>query len=235
MRKAWLVFLGLVLLPLVAVAQYTVVLRDGRRMVAREKYLVDGGRVQFVGSDGQFYRLAMTEVDLSATEQANQREPQRPRKKVWTNDDLEQLRLRGRINIVGGQPAETTSEQKPAEAPTGETPAAGEAAAESEAPAEEAPKPLPPREQDPEYYRERLRPLRNELAQLERQITDLENTIRTGGGGRSGGVGLLQSNPGVDPRDTLARLRRQRDQLRAQMAGIEAEARRHGLSPGQLR
>lgn len=230
---------------------YTVVLKDGRRLEARDRYRIDGGEVRFTGTNGQDYRFPVDEVDLDATSAANRpgRKPaaagKPPRKgAVWTNEDIDRLRARQRINVVGtgaGAAAETPAKPAGEGAAAGEAPAgeAGEeeSAAEEETPEAEKPKPLPPREQDPEYYRDRLRPLRDELAQVNRRISDLQRSVQTGGGGAGGGgVGLLQSSDaGVDPRDRLAQLQRRRDELQRQISSIEAEARRNGLNPGQIR
>jgi len=279
MGRKLVLLMAFILVALVAAADYTMVLRDGRRIVAREKYVVDQGVVRFVGTDGQSYQFALTEVDLAATERANAPPGERPRKFIWTNDEIERLGLKGRINIVGPRPAEPAPpEPKPVEAapaevappeavspeeevprqpgsedeyarepvrpqvpppptvqPPPSAPAAAPApAAEKKPTAAPAPPPALPRERDPEYYRTRLRPLQSELAQVERQIADIQRA-RAGKGGGGAGVGLTAGNPGVDPRDTLAGLQRQRDQLRAQIAALEAEARRNGLSPGQIR
>ncbi len=271
MGRKLVLLVAFILVALVAAADYTIVLRDGRRIVAREKYAVDQGVVRFVGTDGQSYQFALTEVDLAATERANAPPGERPRKFVWTNDEIERLGLKGRINIVGPRPAEPAPpeaksvEAAPAEvAPPEAVPAVEEVPREpgSEdeyarqpvgqqappppplqpppavpAPAAEkkpAAPPVLPREQDPEYYRTRLRPLQSELAQVERRIADIQRAL-AGKGGSGAGVGLFQTNPGVDPRDTLASLQRQRDQLRAQIASLEAEARRNGIAPGQIR
>ena len=231
MRKVLFALLIVALVPLLAAAEYIVVLKGGRRLAAREKYTIDSGTVHFISVEGQAYRFALGEIDVAATNRANV-----PAKKegralvVWTNDELERLRPSPRINVVGAAPAESTGEAAKGEAAGGEA-AAGEAEAEPEA---EKPKPLPPREQDPETYRERLRHLRSELAEVERQISDLQRTIQTGGG-TGGGVGMARGNPGVDPRDTLQRLQRRRGDIQRQIDSIEAEARRNGISPGQIR
>ncbi|MFQ5817815.1 MAG: hypothetical protein ACE5H2_07665 [Terriglobia bacterium] len=235
MRKVLLVVAALVLVALLApptaelaAAAYTVVLKDGRRFEAREKYVLEGAAVRFVGSDGRMYRFALSEVDLAATRRANPAEGSQPRKFVWTNDELERLRTSARINIIGPRRAEPPA----AETAEGE---AGEVVEEVEGEGE-APEPLLPREQDPESYRERLRPLRDQLVQVERQMADLQRNLRTGGrGAAAGGVNLRASSTGINPRDTLQQLQRRRDALRRQIAAIEDEARRNGISPGQIR
>lgn len=238
-HKVWLVVAAVVLLPLQAPpmmgAEYTVVMKDGQRYAAREKYVIEGDSVRFIGSDGQAYRLPLRQVDLVTTTAANRN---RPRKAVWTNDEVERGRLRGRINIVGAaaeQPKGEAAEAAAGEEAAGEVAEGEEREAGAETPAEK-PQPALPREKDPEWYRDRLRPLRSELADVDRQIANLQRQVQTGGGGaQTGAVGLLQSNPGVDPRDTLARLQRRRQDIQQQIAAIEAEARRNGLSPGQIR
>lgn len=211
---------------------YVVVLKDGRRLPAREKPVVEENVVKFVAGDGQAQSLPLAEVDLVATERAN-----RPKRLVWTNEEIQTLRTRKQISVVGAQPAEAAK-------PAAEGAAGGEASAEEGeaeegeegAPAAEKPKPRPPREQDPEYYRERLRSLRDDLNRLNRQITDLQRNMQAGAGRQgAGGFSAAQASGGADPRDTLQRLQRQRDELNRQIAAVEDEARRNGISPGAIR
>jgi len=223
LRRLLLVLATLLLLPALAAA-YTVVLKDGRRFEAREKYVLVGGIIQFVGTDGQLYRFAVSELDFDATTRVNapaESAPGKTTRRVWTNDDLERLPPTTRINVVG-QPA--------AAAPSAEATAAGAAEEETAPPAEQVPK-APPREKDTKYWQERIQKVREELARVEEQMRSLQSNL-----GRTGaGVNLLGTNPGVQPADTLRQLERRREELRRQITQIEDEARRAGMPPGVVR
>lgn len=224
-RKPLLALTILLLLPALAAA-YTVILKDGRRFEAREKYAFVGGMIRFVGIDGQLYRFGASELDFEATTRANA--PAQPTAgkititgRVWTNDDLERLPPTIRINVVG---------QAAAVAPTAEAAAALEATEGAAPPGEQAAEALP-REKDPEYWRERMQKVREQLARVDAQIRSLQGNL-----GRTGaGINLLGSSPGVQPADTLRQLERRRKELLQQITQIEDEARRAGMPPGVLR
>jgi len=218
LRKPLLALAILLLLPALAAA-YTVILKDGRRFEAREKYVFVDGMIQFVGADGQLYRFAASELDFEATTRANAPAlPAAGRIKitghVWTNDDLERLPPTSRINVLGQA------------API--VPAS--AAAPSPAEQAQAPEALP-REKDPKYWQERIQKVRQELARVEEQIRSLQSNL----GRTSAGINLMGTNLGVQPADTLRQLERRRQELLQQITQIEDEARRAGMPPGVLR
>ena len=178
---------------------------------------------KFVGTDGKPYQMPLADIDAPATERANApaapAPPKRPRPKVWTNDDVEALREGSSLNVVG------TAAAPPATAEEG---AEGEEAA-----GEEKPKPQPPREDTPEYWQERLKPLRDELAQIEKQIQQL----RAGQQGQntSNAISLTASNPGVQVEDTIRQLEKRRTEVQQQIEAVQLEAKRKGIDPGYLR
>lgn len=218
-RKALWVVAAVLLLPALLSA-YTIVLKNGRRLEAQRRYVVEGSLARYLGPDGQPHQVPLAEIDVAATERANPpaETPQRP--KVWTNDDLERLREEGAINVVG------------AAAPA--APAAGAAEEEGgEASAEEKPQPKPPKEETPEYWQERLKPLRDELAQIDKQLQQLRAGQK--GQASSNAISLTADNPGVQVEDTIRQLEKRRTDLQQQIENIQLEAKRKGIDPGYLR
>ena len=210
-RKGLLVLLAALLVPALAAA-YTMVLKDGRKIEAQSRYLVESGQVKFTGADGRAYQFPLGQVDLAATNRANQsRQP-----KVWYNEDLERLGGSG-VSVLGSASAATS---------------AGGEAAPAEGEAGEASKPEPPKEDTVEYWQERLAPLRAELAQIEQQLTQL----RSGQGKAASNTLDINTNaPGADVQDTIRRLEQRRTQLQQQIEDAQLEAKRKGIAPGRLR
>lgn len=205
--------LGLLALVPLALAADVVVLKDGRRVETRERYVIDAGMVKFTGKDGREYSYRLAEVDLDATRRAN-----RYAGKVWTNDDLEQLRGGGAISVTGSE--------TPAE-PAAGTETAMEGGGENKEQAEATPK-----EQDPEYWQKKLEPLRKELAQIEQQLQQ----SRSGQGmASSNSLSLSNNAPGADVADTIRRLERRRTEVQQEISAIQDEARRLGVPPGYVR
>ncbi len=201
-------------LPVLLNAAYTVVLKDGRRIEARSRYLVYKGMVRFTGLDGRAYQFPLTEVNLLATNEAN-RAGDKPKRKVWTNDDLQNLKPGAPISVMGGA--------RPAASATGES---GAAAAEGAA--ESAPNPQDTRE----YWQERLKPLRDELAKIDQQLRQ----FRTGRGQAASNVIDINTNAGgIGVADTLQRLERRRTEIQQEITALQTEARRKGVPPGYVR
>src|ERR1700739_3240879 len=85
--------------------------------------------------------------------QASQNHPQNPAKKVWTNDDMDQLRARSLISIVGQEPSQGAASEQT-------TPSAGE-----------GPSPVyESRLDDPEWYAQTAAALQAELDQREADL-----------------------------------------------------------------
>jgi len=106
-RKGLRVLLAALLVPALAAA-YTMVLKDGRKIEAQSRYRVESGQVKFTGADGRAYQFPLGQVDLAATNRANQsRQP-----KVWYNEDLERLApLRAELAQIEQQLTELRSNQ----------------------------------------------------------------------------------------------------------------------------
>jgi len=228
LRKTFLAVILALLVPALLSA-YIIVLKNGRRFEARARYSVETGKVKFIDVDGIAFEFPVSAVDLEATERANA--PERKRTpKVWTNDEVEVLTRTGPVSIAE---AESAPEAPAPAAAEGEAAPAAEGAAEgaAEAVAEEG-KPLPPKEQDPEYWRKRLQPLRDELTKVEQQIQQLRSGQNQAA---SNAVSLKNDAPGVDVADTIRRLERKREDLLRQIDDVQAEARRAGVPPAWVR
>jgi hypothetical protein len=145
--------------------------------------------------------------------QANQNEP----KKIWTNDDMDQLRSRGLISIVGQEPNQVA------------TPSA---TAASETPAPVYHSIL----EDPEWYAQKSADLQEELdkrqAALRQQQTALANAAN---GITQPGVSMDQPNAGVTPEAGLANLAAQVQEVQNQLDELGDLARRNNIPPGVLR
>ena len=70
MKKA--VLFGVILLAAQqALAVYVVILRNGERLVARERYKIQGTNAVFVKKNGTFTSIPLAQVDVDATEKVN--------------------------------------------------------------------------------------------------------------------------------------------------------------------
>jgi len=171
--------------------------------------------------------------------------PQEKPKKVWTDDNIGQL---SGVNI-------TTASATPA-AET--TEAAGEAAAKPAGGAAPAaagkPKEVPP-EKTAKFYKDKLDPLRKQLAETEAHIKEIQdalanpyngtNKINTTQSAPPGPPSEPNSNPPrpensiygdqtIRPKDQLAYYENQRDKLQKQIEDLEAQAISNGLTRGEI-
>ena len=71
MSKRSLVFALVLLLIAAPIAAYTIYLKDGSRLIAREKYTLDGDRALIVLQNGTQTFLAASEIDVPRTDAAN--------------------------------------------------------------------------------------------------------------------------------------------------------------------
>jgi len=225
MRRVLFSLAAILLLPGL-LAAYTIVLKSGERIEAQGRYTIEGNVAKFVDAGGRQRQVPLADIDVAATERANaaaagtgtavrsaQRKP-----RVWTNDEIEVLVRGQRISEVGATATAPAEEAAPTEA----------AVEGEEAPAE----PLPPKEQTPEYWQERLKPLREELAKIEQELQ-----ASRGGQNRaaSNAINVNTNAPGVDVRDTIAQLERRRAETQQKIEGIQDEARRLGVPSGWVR
>src|SRR5713226_5972153 len=89
-----------------------------------------------------------------------QQPPVRKAKRIWTNDDLDELRAHSHWASGGDS---SSGESTQARTPDGG--ASGDK------------QPPPPREKDPKTYQKQLAPLRAQLAQIDSQILSLRNSL----------------------------------------------------------
>lgn len=145
---------------------------------------------------------------------------QKPKKakKVWTNDDLEQLRGTAPVSVPGGAGTPEGTAAK----------GAGEEAAGGE---EKGPY---VKEKDPKWYAQRMASLRDELDRTDKEISRLRNFLQNPSSGQAG-MALGQENARLSPANQIDQLQRQREKISRQMSDLETEARRNGISPGALR
>ncbi|HKM90838.1 MAG TPA: hypothetical protein VJX29_09490 [Candidatus Acidoferrales bacterium] len=165
--------------------------------------------------------------------------PEKP-KKVWTNDDLSELR---------GGVTSASAEVPPAE---------GGAQAEAQAPAAAGKeKPLPP-EKDPKVYRAKLDALRKQLADVDAKIKDIQDALNNPFNGtnkmkldqqapnfppqdqqpgyqKNRPSDALYGNQTVKPQDQLTVYQQKREQLQLQIDDLEAQASQNGIEPGDIR
>lgn len=146
---------------------------------------------------------------LCATEVAAQAPPVPSAKKVWTNDDLEQLGAEAKISVVGFS---ATPPEAGATASVEHYEIAKDAA----------------------RYRVQLTALRSEQEAIASELARLQN-FRRNASGMTGALGLLQQNPALGPDAQIQLLTQRQREISQQIVAIEAEAARNGIEPGELR
>jgi hypothetical protein len=141
-------------------------------------------------------------------------------KKVWTNDDMDQLRARGLISIPGQEAAEPAAQ--PAAAPA--------------APAASAFRVYASRLDDPEWYAERSIELQAEMerrqAALNQQLTAIALAVDRV---TQPGVALDKDDAGVTPAAGVAILQAKVQEVQYQLDELSDLARQHDIAPGVLR
>jgi opacity protein-like surface antigen len=148
---------------------------------------------------------------------STQKPPVRKAKRVWTNDDLDELKARshwasGTDSSSGGSTQAGTPD--------------GGASGDKQPP--------PPREKDPKTYQKQLAPLRAQLAQIDSQIRSLRNSLNNPISGTNS-VNLGTATVTGRPEHQIEALEKQRQQIQQRIDAIEDEARRNGISPGDVR
>lgn len=238
MRRVLFSLAVLLLLPGL-LAAYTIVLKNGERIEAQGRYSIEGNVAKFTDAGGRARQVPLAEIDVAATERANAPRsvpvPSAPARatesasagagaqgkpKVWSNDEIELLVRGQRVSTIGEAAAQAPSEEGVPVMAAPEAPAESEAA------------PLPPKEQTPEYWQERLKPLREELAKVDQEL----QASRSGqNNAASNAISITTDAPGVDVRDTITRLEQRRAELQQKIEDIQTEGRRLGIPPGWVR
>jgi hypothetical protein len=147
-----------------------------------------------------------------------QSNPNQP-KKVWTNDDMDQLRSQGLISIVG-QEAST-----PAPAAN-----ASSISAEPAYPAYES------RLDDPQWYADAAASLQDDLDKRTAALRQQQNAIALAADRiTQPGLSLTQPDAGVTPAAGVANLEAQVQEVQSQLDELNDLARQHNIEPGLLR
>jgi hypothetical protein len=143
----------------------------------------------------------------------NQNQP----KKVWTNDDMNQLRARGLISIEGEEPT------KPAAQPP-------TAPVETTFPVYES------RLDDPTWYADKAADLRAELDRREEALNEQLKAIALAVDRvTQPGVSLNQPSVGVTPEAGVQVLQGRVQEVQDQLDELSDLARQHDIMPGVLR
>lgn len=146
--------------------------------------------------------------------QANRNQP----KKVWTNDDLDQLHSQGLISIVGVEVTESAAQ----------------------APSEQAETTFPvyaSRLDDPTWYADQAADLQAELDRREAALREQQEAIALAVDHRitDPGVALDKGSPGITPAQGLVNLQAQVQEIQDYLDELSDLARQHDIPPGVLR
>jgi len=164
---------------------------------------------------------AANQTQTPSTSQAQTPAPAQPtQKKVWTNDDIDQLRGEGGLSVVG----------------------VGNAPAPSAAPQQKGgaqpPKPAtaarPPKEKDPEWYKQQLAPLYTQLDRINDEIAAAQSAA-DGETRGDAGVSLSARAPAGTPEEQLVQLQKQQQEVQNKIDDLLDMARHNGIEPGALR
>jgi hypothetical protein len=90
------------------------------------------------------------------------------------------------------------------------------------------------RERQIAAYRDRLRQLHIQLENTEKKISDLRN-FKADNTSASGGINMNRGYSMTPVGDQVKQLEEKKKQLQAQIDGVEDQARKSGVEPGELR
>jgi hypothetical protein len=143
-------------------------------------------------------------------------------KKVWTNDDMDELRDQGAggISVIGSAPAAAAT-------PAAATPQKG-AAKPAATPAKV------PDEKNPDWYRKQLAPLYESLDRINDQIAAAQSAIDGDSRGDSG-VSMGARAPAGTPAEQVAALQKEQQGVQDKIDALLDMARHNDIEPGELR
>lgn len=154
--------------------------------------------------------------------QANSAPSQTHPQKVWTNDDMADLRARGLISIVG--------QEAPPAAPAPAEPEVATASAETTFPIYAS------RLDDPAWYADKAAELQAELDRSEAALEEQRQAIALARNRiTQPGVAMDKPSVGVTPDAAIALLEAQVDDAQVQLDELSDLARQHNIEPGVLR
>jgi hypothetical protein len=133
-------------------------------------------------------------------------------KRVWTNDDLERLRVMGLVSIIG----------QPATAEDTTTPRLPSSYANT---------------QDPAWYAERATKLNDELERRQAQLREYRQALEDAQSLKemTSGINLDEGNVGITPEAGMEILEQRVNQTQMELDTLEDLARRNDIPPGALR
>jgi hypothetical protein len=135
-------------------------------------------------------------------------------KKVWTNDDMDQLRARGLISTFNVAPE--TAAQSPA------------------APSE--PATFAARTEDPAWYADQAAVLQAELDKRESALREAQANLRQAAEGiTQPGIAMDKKNEGITPEAGIAVLEARVLEVQSQLDELSDLARQNNIPPGVLR
>jgi hypothetical protein len=150
---------------------------------------------------------------------ASQDHPQNPAKKVWTNDDMDQLHAQSLISIVGQEPSQAAASAQA-------TPSASGASF----PVYES------RLDDPEWYAQTAAALQAELDQREADLQQQQEALVLAKDRiTQPGVNLDAPSIGVTPAAALEVLQARVQEIQGRLDELADLARQHDIPPGDLR
>jgi hypothetical protein len=141
-------------------------------------------------------------------------------KKVWTNEDMDQLRVQGGITIFNEGPETPTQAPTSTQIPT--------------APPE--PATLLPKTGDPAWYADQAYILQAELDKRQAALRDAQARIAQAAKGiTEPGIEMNKGNAGVTPEAGLANLEARVREAQNQLDELSDLARQNDIPPGDLR
>jgi hypothetical protein len=152
--------------------------------------------------------LSLGHLPAAAAQEGN---PQKEAKRVWTNEDLKRPRL--------SEPGTPTGVTLPDFQNVNSNEQMGEHYS---------------RTKDPTWYVKQISLLRAEVEKIDAQVRGLRESLKTGKGVTSQMV-LDQDTPGISPEDQVQVLQQRRNQLQRQIDDLEEEARKNDIGRGILR